>query len=129
VQLVLVVFSVALLAMSVLFDVAALTWHSKATAEVAAVNLEAAIAAALVSGVIATLRVLLTPAWSRARSLASYRAAAQLATAALAAAALALRQRPLPPGAFLLLSIAAASAGALSAWLAGEDAGSLGEGW
>jgi hypothetical protein len=115
----LVAFSVALLAMSVLLDVAGRAAGNAACAALARVDLGVATAGALAASVLALARVLVLPAWSRARRLACYRAAAQVGTFALAGAALACRSAP---EAALALSAAASGVGALSAWFACEDA-------
>jgi uncharacterized membrane protein len=125
VQLVLVVFSVALLAMSVLFDVVALVAQDARWASLALWDLEVGLGGNAAAGVLALASLRHAVPWSRAGWLASRRALAHLSALVPFGAALVLRQATrhgLAPNAAIVLSAAGLGLVAVAAWLTNEDA-------
>jgi uncharacterized membrane protein len=120
VHAVLAVFSLGLLATSVLFDVWGLASRRPVWAEIAYQDLVTGLAGAAAAAVLALVAVARTGPASSARPTAVLRASAQISTLALFGGALILRRMergPSPSTTALVLSAAGLALGALAAWL------------
>lgn len=120
---VLVVFSLGLLAMSVLFNAVGLASRHAVWATLAVQNLEAGLAGGAAAGMFALASVAGTPAGSRARRLVTFGTAAQLGGLGLFGAALTVRrvgQSPFPGTGLVALAAGGLALLALAAWLSFE---------
>ena len=125
---VLVVFSLGLLTLSVIFDLAGLLARRAVWTRVALWDLQLGLAGGAATGVFALASVAATPAASGARRLAVAQLVAHLGALALFGGALWLRRAerdPFPDPSQVVLSAAGLGLGALAAWFAAELAGRL----
>jgi uncharacterized membrane protein len=125
---VLVVFSLGLLATSVLLDVAGLALRQSVWADAARRDLQLGLAGGAAAGLFALAAVVRSLPGSRARRLTLLRAAAQLASLGLFTGALALRGATFPSTTALCVSAVGLALAAFGAWLALEIAARLDEG-
>ena len=128
VHAVLAVFSLGLLATSVLFDVVGLASHRPVWGEVASQDLVGGLAGGAAAALLSLVAAARTPLVSRSRPAAVLRASAQVSALVLFGGALAVRHMdrgPFPSTTALVLSAAGLAAGAVAAWLTIELASRL----
>lgn len=127
---VLAVFSLGLLATSVLFDVVGLATRRTVWAEIAYQDLLAGLAGGAAAAVLALVAVARTPPTARSRPATVLRASAQVSAVTLFGGALAVRlmdRTPFPSTTGVILASAGLALGAVAGWLTIELARRLRE--